>query len=107
MDIILLQNMLNLGDKHDVVSVKPGYGRNYLIPQGYGVIANATNRKKLEKIIEEDQTVINNWLNTPVKTIKNESIKKGLSHSVFKPGKNRQERKNMIFKTLDPNSVCD
>lgn len=53
MDIILLQNVSNLGDKHDVVSVKPGYGRNYLIPQGYGVIANATNKKKLEKIIEE------------------------------------------------------
>ena len=53
MDIILLQNVSNLGDKHDIVTVKPGYGRNYLIPQGYGVIANATNKKKLEKIIEE------------------------------------------------------
>ena len=53
MDIILLQNIQNLGDKHEIVSVKPGYGRNYLIPQGMGVIANDTNKKKLEKIIEE------------------------------------------------------
>ena len=62
MDIILLQNVSNLGDKHDIVSVKPGYGRNYLIPQGYGVIANATNRKKLEKIIEEYKAAENQKL---------------------------------------------
>jgi large subunit ribosomal protein L9 len=55
MDIILLQTMDKLGDKHDVVSVKPGYGRNYLIPQGFAVIANAANRKKLEKLIEEEK----------------------------------------------------
>ncbi|MBP7644269.1 MAG: 50S ribosomal protein L9, partial [Saprospiraceae bacterium] len=30
MDIILLKNIDKLGDKHDIVSVKPGYGRNYL-----------------------------------------------------------------------------
>lgn len=53
MEIILLQNVTSLGDKHEIVSVKPGYARNYLIPQGYAVIANATNRKKLEKIIED------------------------------------------------------
>ncbi len=55
MDIILLQTVENLGYKHDVVKVKPGYGRNYLIPQGYGVIANATNKAKLDKIISDIQ----------------------------------------------------
>lgn len=55
MDIILLQTVENLGYKHDVVKVKPGYGRNYLIPQGYGVIANATNKGKLDKIIADIQ----------------------------------------------------
>ena len=54
MEIILLQSIDNLGYKHDIVEVKPGYGRNYLIPQGFGVIANATNRAKLEKILEEE-----------------------------------------------------
>jgi len=55
MNIILLQSVENLGYKHDVVKVKPGYGRNFLIPQGFGVIANATNQKKLEKILEDIQ----------------------------------------------------
>ena len=53
MNIILLQNVQNLGDRHEIVTVKPGYGRNFLIPQGFGVIANDTNKKKLEKIVEE------------------------------------------------------
>ncbi len=59
MDIILLQNVDNLGYKHDLVKVKPGFGRNFLIPQGYGVIANATNKKKLEKIIADIQSAEN------------------------------------------------
>jgi len=55
MEIILLQSVDNLGYKHDVVKVKPGYGRNYLIPQGFGVIANATNKKKLDQLIADEQ----------------------------------------------------
>jgi large subunit ribosomal protein L9 len=54
MDIILLKDIEKLGDKHTIVSVKPGYGRNYLIPQGVGVVANATNKKKLESLIAEE-----------------------------------------------------
>jgi len=53
MKVILLQNLDNVGYKHDLIKVKPGYGRNYLIPQGYAVIANATNQKKLEKILSD------------------------------------------------------
>lgn len=55
MDVILLKDLDNLGYKHDVVSVKPGYGRNFLIPQGLGVIANVVNKAKLEKILEEEE----------------------------------------------------
>lgn len=55
MEIILLKNMDTLGYKHDIVSVKNGYGRNFLIPQGLGVIANADNRKKLEKLVAEEE----------------------------------------------------
>ena len=47
--------MDKLGEKHSVVSVKPGYGRNYLIPQGVGVVANAVNRKKLDTLIAEEE----------------------------------------------------
>lgn len=45
MEIILLTDIAGVGYKNDIVSVKAGYGRNYLIPQGYAVLANATNRK--------------------------------------------------------------
>lgn len=55
MEIILLKDMDKLGDKHDIVKVKPGYGRNYLIPQGLAVNANAVNRKKRDVIIAEDE----------------------------------------------------
>jgi large subunit ribosomal protein L9 len=54
MDIILLKDMDKLGDKHEIVKVKPGYGRNYLIPQGLAVNANAANRKKLDSLIAEE-----------------------------------------------------
>ena len=53
MDIILLKDIENLGYKNDVVKVKNGYGRNYLIPQGMGVIANEANNAKLDKIIAD------------------------------------------------------
>ncbi len=55
MNIILLKDMDKLGDKHTIVSVKPGYGRNYLIPQGVGVVANASNKKKLESLIADEE----------------------------------------------------
>ncbi len=47
MKIILKENVANLGYKDDVVEVKDGYGRNYLIPQGKAVIANASALKQL------------------------------------------------------------
>lgn len=43
MKLILLQKITNLGDLGDTVSVKPGYGRNYLVPQGKAVPATAEN----------------------------------------------------------------
>lgn len=50
MDIILLKEVDKLGDKHEIVSVKPGYARNYLIPQGFALIANSSNKKRLEEL---------------------------------------------------------
>ena len=54
MDVILLKDLEKVGYKHDVVKVKNGFGRNYLIPKKLAVIANAINMKKLDKIKEED-----------------------------------------------------
>ena len=50
MDIILLDDIEKVGDKHEIVSVKRGYARNYLIPQGLALVANDTNRGKLDEI---------------------------------------------------------
>ncbi len=47
MDIILKQDVTNLGYKNDIVTVKPGYGRNFLIPQGLAILATERNRKIL------------------------------------------------------------
>jgi large subunit ribosomal protein L9 len=45
MEVILKQDVRNLGYKDDVVKVKPGYGRNYLIPRGIAVLADETAKK--------------------------------------------------------------
>ena len=45
MEVILKRDFKGLGHKNSVVNVKPGYGRNYLIPQGFAVVANEVNKK--------------------------------------------------------------
>ena len=47
MEIILTQDVKNLGYKNDIVNVKPGYARNYLIPQGMAILATESARKVL------------------------------------------------------------
>ena len=47
MEIILKEDVINLGYKNDIVNVKDGYGRNYLIPQGKAVIATESAKKVL------------------------------------------------------------
>lgn len=45
MEIILKKDVQNLGYAHDIVTVKDGYGRNFLIPQGYAILATEANKK--------------------------------------------------------------
>jgi large subunit ribosomal protein L9 len=45
MEIILIQDVNKLGQKDDLVNVKPGYGRNYLIPMGFAVDATSSAKK--------------------------------------------------------------
>ena len=47
MEIILTQDVKNLGYKNDIVNVKPGYARNFLIPQGMAILATESARKVL------------------------------------------------------------
>ena len=53
MEIILKQDIKGLGYKNDTVTVKPGYGRNYLIPQGLAILANKSNRKMIDENIRQ------------------------------------------------------
>lgn len=55
MDIILLQDIDNVGDKHTIVKVKDGYGRNYLLPRGMAILANDTNRRKLAEMVRIEE----------------------------------------------------
>ena len=49
MEVVLLQKVKNLGNLGDKVKVKPGYGRNYLVPQGKALPATATNVAEFEQ----------------------------------------------------------
>jgi large subunit ribosomal protein L9 len=53
MEVILKKNVDKLGYANDVVSVKPGYGRNFLIPQGYAILATASAKKAHEDMMKQ------------------------------------------------------
>jgi large subunit ribosomal protein L9 len=49
MQVILIKDVDNLGAAHELVQVRPGYARNFLIPQKYAIEASASNMKVLEE----------------------------------------------------------
>lgn len=53
MQVILRTDIAGLGYKNDVVDVKAGYGRNYLIPQGFAVMATDSNKKQLAENLKQ------------------------------------------------------
>jgi large subunit ribosomal protein L9 len=53
MEIILKEDVLGLGYKNDIVTVKNGYGRNYLIPTGKGIIASSSAKKMLAEELKQ------------------------------------------------------
>ncbi|CEN41194.1 50S ribosomal protein L9 [Capnocytophaga canimorsus] len=63
MEIILKQDVQNLGFKDDIVNVRNGYGRNYLIPQGFAILATPSAKKVLAENLKQrahkEQHVIN------------------------------------------------
>lgn len=78
MYVILKQEVQNLGSRDEIVKVKPGYARNYLIPQGLAIAATPSARKVLEeklrqrahkeaKILADAQALAEKLMNTPVK----------------------------------------
>ena len=55
MEVILKQDVKHLGEKDDIVVVKAGYGRNYLIPQGFATLATSSAKKVLAENIKQAQ----------------------------------------------------
>ena len=53
MEVILKQDVKHLGTKNEMVKVRPGYARNYLIPQGFAVEATTGRRKELTEVIKQ------------------------------------------------------
>lgn len=53
MEVILKTDIKGLGYKNDTVNVKPGYGRNYLIPQGFAILASHSNKKMISENIRQ------------------------------------------------------
>ncbi|MEO1260255.1 MAG: 50S ribosomal protein L9 [Bacteroidota bacterium] len=64
MDIILLKNIEKVGRKFEIVTVKNGYGRNYLIPQGLAIIANKVNRNNLDSYKRQENAKLEKMLDT-------------------------------------------
>lgn len=69
MEIILKEDIIGLGYKNDIVNVKSGYGRNYLIPQGKGVIASPSAKKILAENLKQQARKL--------EAVKAEAVKKG------------------------------
>ena len=55
MQVILIQDVNNLGGAHELVTVKNGYGRNYLIPQKFAIEASPSNLKQMEEKIKQSK----------------------------------------------------
>jgi large subunit ribosomal protein L9 len=90
MEIILIQDVDNLGAKNEVVKVKNGYARNYLLPRQLAVESNPSNKKQLEermkqvrkkeeKMLAEINNVISKLKEAPVKI----GAKTGTSGKIF------------------------
>lgn len=80
MEVILKQDITNIGYKDDIVTVKNGYGRNYLIPQGLAILATGTNKKvvaenKKQKSYKDDK--VRNEALTVAKALETINLKIG------------------------------
>ncbi|WP_116108686.1 50S ribosomal protein L9 [Lewinella sp. IMCC34191] len=54
MKVIMLQDVEKVGDKHEVIEVKDGFGRNYLLPRGLAIIGNKSNMGRLNEMVRRE-----------------------------------------------------
>ncbi|MCZ4407461.1 50S ribosomal protein L9 [Cryomorphaceae bacterium 1068] len=80
MEVILKKDVENLGYQDDMVDVKPGYARNFLVPRGLAVLATASQKKMLEETIRQrahKEEKIQAEANAKAAKLENETIKIG------------------------------
>ncbi len=80
MEIILIQDVDNLGGKNEQVKVKNGYARNYLIPRGLAVEASTSNRKQLGeklKVAKKKEALMLAQINSVIAKLSESSLKVG------------------------------
>ena len=80
MEIILIQDVDNLGGKNEMVRVKNGYARNFLIPRGLAVEANPSNRKQLDerlKVVKKKEEIMLAQFNSVVAKLNEAPLKVG------------------------------
>ncbi|MEJ2595263.1 MAG: 50S ribosomal protein L9 [bacterium] len=81
MEIILKQDVTGLGYKNDLLTVKDGYARNYLIPKGIAVIATRADKKQLEELKKQQafkEEKIKNEAETVAKALEGLELKVGV-----------------------------
>ncbi len=101
MDVILKQDVAHLGEKDEVLKVKPGFGRNYLIPKGYAVIASESNRKVLAENLKQ--------VNFKQEKLKNdaEAIAEGLKDQVLQIGAKAAGETGKIFGAVNALQIAE
>jgi large subunit ribosomal protein L9 len=80
MEIILIQDVDNLGGKNELVKVRNGYARNFLIPQGLAVEANPSNRKQLDervKVFKKKEAAMLAQINSVIAKLNEAPLKVG------------------------------
>ncbi len=90
MDVILIQDVDNLGGKNELVKVKNGYARNYLIPQKFAIEASPSNLKQLAekvKVQSKKEAALLSQINSVIAVLKesplNVGAKTGTSGKIF------------------------
>lgn len=80
MEVILIQDVDNLGGKNEQVKVKNGYARNYLIPRGLAVEASPSNKKQLEerlKVARKKEEAMLAQINSVISKLKEAPVRVG------------------------------
>ena len=80
MEIILIKDVDNLGGRNELLKVKNGYARNFLIPQGLAVEANPSNKKQLEerlKVGKKKEAEMLAQINTVIDKLKDGALRVG------------------------------